>query len=108
MLRVSGLPPARQDKERKAKDQSEEAHAESRFRRGPPLLHVAEQSRVEDALADDLAFGHVCEFSDHFADKEFQILEELFVVFTFHRPKVVVNNAIVVLGSKRLPRRGDD
>lgn len=58
----TGLSPAGQDKERKAKDQSKEAHAESRLRWGLTVLHVAEQSWVTNTLADRLAFRYVCKF----------------------------------------------
>lgn len=56
---LAGLSSSRQNQKRKAQNQSEEAHAESCVRWGLALLHVAEQPRVEDALADRLAQRHV-------------------------------------------------
>lgn len=55
-----GLSPARQDEEWKAEDQSEEAHAESNVWWSFEVLHVAQQSRIENSLGHCLAFGHVC------------------------------------------------
>lgn len=56
---LAGLSSSRQNQKRKAQNQSEEAHAEPCIWRGPAVLHVIEQPRVENALADRLAQRYV-------------------------------------------------
>lgn len=58
LIRV-GVFVAGQIKEWQTQNKSQKAHTESGVRWNDQVLHVAEQSRVENTLADRMAFGYV-------------------------------------------------